>query len=156
MKDWIMVRITRRNHRRLKALLEITLEQREKGRVQIDDSDKPGGGPPTVNSIIQLLLDRDEKHRARARKQQNKKRGYTHDPVLPSQQNEDWPQADSVISLSPAGQAEVDQVAARDRDAGARRCHKCQRLIEQDDWIYGMMAGLVACECGEVLYARNG
>jgi len=82
MKEWAMVRITRKPQRRLQALRELTLEQREKGRVMIADSGKPGGGLPTMDAVIRLLLDRDDKHRARARKQANRKKGYTEEPQL--------------------------------------------------------------------------
>lgn len=131
MKDWSMVRITRKTHRRLQAFREMQLEQREKGKVDLDDSGKPGGGLPTIDSIVNLLLDRDEKHRARARKQSNKKKGYSADPaivVAAGAELDDNP----TIELTPAGVAELDQVAALRRDQGRPLlCPLCGGVLDR-------------------------
>lgn len=76
MKDWTMVRITRATRARLEALLESQQRREDNGGPSMPESGKPGGGPPSVDWLVNLALDRIDGHKARAAKQRAKKRGF--------------------------------------------------------------------------------
>lgn len=78
-KRWKMVRILESTHERLNQAIEEILSLAERGLI-----DDPGTRPEQINPLakgfsldqmINLLLDRRDAHKARARKSKEKKRG---------------------------------------------------------------------------------
>lgn len=75
MSDWTMVRVKRATRERLRAFLESQLQLADNGRTVVPESGRPGGGDPSVDWQINVLLDRLDAHRERARKAARKKKG---------------------------------------------------------------------------------
>lgn len=78
---WQMCRLRRRTVARLKDLIQGLEWAREAGRNKHYDG--PGEQGYTVDLLVQILLDREEKKRARARKSRSRKNSITRGDVLP-------------------------------------------------------------------------
>lgn len=73
MADWTMIRVKGRTRDRLRQFLASQEALAELGRVDLAESGRPGGGPPSVDWLLNHLLDRVDAHRQRAKRASRKK-----------------------------------------------------------------------------------
>lgn len=121
---WTQLRVRRTTRVRLGKELEVARKLADVGRGPWAESGKPGGGDPSMDWLLNMLLDRFQQHRKRSKRAHAKRQHGDTDKEVVGQLSE-------LLELNPAGVAEADRIIAKRRDANPRLCPVCNATLHR-------------------------
>jgi hypothetical protein len=82
MKEMTTVRLSKKTRARLDDYLQSQLERHYRNQIKLPRSGKPGQSAPSIDFVINMLLDRVYRKRQRDKKRRDLERGFALEELL--------------------------------------------------------------------------